>query len=605
VRIPIAAKFAAMLVILVVSLLVVGFAGLRGLQNLRGHASGLEQDSVTLEQTAALGDDTNRAANLALQIIVSNDALNIARLEGQLSGVVVPRVNADIEALRPLNDQPDEAAGLRQVATLWARFLVVQQANTLDTTAVGATAEPTDEQLVGRVQAIFDPIERLTQQRVGEDARQAATTAARAKASYVNSRTLMIVIALLALLVGIGAVALLTRTIVSRVRRYSDFAARVASGEATGAVAVSGRDELTDLGSTLNDMVEHQIAQHTQEATQAEFAETMQLTESEGEAHHLLKRQLERSIPGSEIVVLNRNNSADRLQATTPIPADSALSVRLSAAKPRSCLAVRFARTHCEELAGDPLLGCEVCGKTAEQVTCEPLLVSGEVIGSVLAAHAVPLTEQQARSIKDSVAQAAPVLANLRNLAIAELRAATDALTGLPNNRAVQDTLKRMVAHAARGETQLGTILLDLDHFKQINDSFGHGRGDDVLAAVGTVLKAHTRASDFVGRYGGEEFIVLLPDTDREGALTSAEKLREAITKITVPGVELPITASLGVAMLPQDAADAATLIRRADRALYTAKNNGRNRVETLPSAEAEARPLALGVPATNGAPAA
>jgi diguanylate cyclase (GGDEF)-like protein len=389
------------------------------------------------------------------------------------------------------------------------------------------------------------------------------------------------------------------------VHRYSDFAASVASGEATGAVTVSGRDELTELGRTLNEMVERQLSQHTEEAAQAEFAETMQLTESEDEAHRLLKRQLERSIPGGEIVVLNRNNSADRLQATTPVPAGSPLSSRLSAAKPRSCLAVRFARTHSEALSGDPLLGCEVCGKTAEQVTCEPLLVSGEVIGSVLTAHAVALTDPQSRSIKDSVAQAAPVLANLRNLAIAELRAATDALTGLPNNRAVQDTLKRMVAHAARSETPLGTILLDLDRFKRINDTFGHGRGDDVLAAIGTVLQAHIRASDFVGRYGGEEFIVLLPDTDRDGALISAEKLREAITKITIPGVELPITASLGVAMLPQDAADAATLIRRADRALYTAKNNGRNRVESLPSAEPEAPSFALQAQATNGAPPA
>ena len=89
--------------------------------------------------------------------------------------------------------------------------------------------------------------------------------------------------------------------------------------------------------------------------------------------------------------------------------------------------------------------------------------------------------EQTARG---SVSQAAPTVANLRNLAIAELRAATDALTGLPNKRAVQHTLKRMVAHAARSATPVSAIVLDLDHFKQINDTYGHGSGDDVLAAV-------------------------------------------------------------------------------------------------------------------------
>jgi diguanylate cyclase (GGDEF)-like protein len=354
-------------------------------------------------------------------------------------------------------------------------------------------------------------------------------------------------------------------------------------------VALTGHDELTELGRTLNQMVDAQVAQRALEDSQAEFAQTMQLTESEEEAHRLLKRQLERAIHDSEIVVLNRNNSADRLQATTPVAPESPLAARLAAATPRSCLAVRFARTHQEGMTNDPLLPCEVCGNTAGQTTCEPLVVSGEVTGAVLATHPVALTDPETRTMKDSVAQAAPVLANLRNLALAELRAATDALTGLPNNRAVQDTLKRMVAHATRTETPLGAILLDLDHFKQINDTCGHDRGDEVLAAVGRVLSESIRASDFVGRYGGEEFILLLPDTERDGALTCAENLRENISKITVPGVERLITASLGVAILPVDAIDAATLIRHADRALYTAKNNGRNRVESLPGSESSA----------------
>ena len=127
----------------------------------------------------------------------------------------------------------------------------------------------------------------------------------------------------------------------------------------------------------------------------------------------------------------------------------------------------------------------------------------------------------------DSVTQAAPVLANLRNLALAEARAATDALTGLPNKRACADTLKRMVAHAGRSVSPLSALLLDLDHFKQINDTFGHGIGDDALAAVGDVISTNLRTSDFAGRYGGEEFLVLLPDTDREGAAQAAEKLRD------------------------------------------------------------------------------
>lgn len=202
------------------------------------------------------------------------------------------------------------------------------------------------------------------------------------------------------------------------------------------------------------------------------------------------------------------------------------------------------------------------------------------MIGSVLVQHQQPLAPRQRASISASVSQAAPVLANLRTLALAEFRAATDALTGLPNSRAVQDTLKRMVAQAPRTVTPLAALLLDLDHFKQINDTLGHGSGDDVLAAVGAALQTTLRDSDFAGRYGGEEFLILLPATSREEALIAAEKVRQAVASIKVASVDRAITCSIGVAVLPDDAGDASTLVRHADRALYSAKAQGRNRVE-------------------------
>jgi diguanylate cyclase (GGDEF)-like protein len=203
------------------------------------------------------------------------------------------------------------------------------------------------------------------------------------------------------------------------------------------------------------------------------------------------------------------------------------------------------------------------------------------VIGSVLVEHDGPLRARETTALQESVSQAAPVLANLRNLALAEFRAATDGLTGLPNKRAVTDSIKRLAAHASRTIAPLSAIALDLDHFKQINDTYGHARGDAVLAAVATVLASTARASDFIGRNGGEEFIVLLPNTDTENAILVAEKIRSAIAEITVAGVERDITASLGLATIPDHAGDGDQLARSADRALYVAKTNGRNRTET------------------------
>ncbi len=118
--------------------------------------------------------------------------------------------------------------------------------------------------------------------------------------------------------------------------------------------------------------------------TQAEFNQTMQVMRDEDEAHSLVKRHLERSIPESRVVVLTRNNSADRLTAATPVPEGSPVAQRLADASPHSCLSVRLAREYRRSEDASPLLSCDICGKLAGDVTCVPSLVSGEVIGSVL-----------------------------------------------------------------------------------------------------------------------------------------------------------------------------------------------------------------------------
>jgi diguanylate cyclase (GGDEF)-like protein len=318
--------------------------------------------------------------------------------------------------------------------------------------------------------------------------------------------------------------------------------------------------------------------------TQREFTDVIQVVRSEPEAHGLLKRHLELSLPTATATVLNRNNSDNRLEATTAVPPHSALADGLVGAEPGSCLAVRLARRHRGRDGEERLLTCGLCGATAANAACEPLLVGGQVIGSVLVEHETCLGEQGERRLAESVAQAAPVLANLRNLALAERRAATDALTGLPNRRAVQDALKRMAAHATRSGQPLAAIGLDLDRFKDINDRFGHEAGDTVLAHVGALLSGMVRTSDMVGRLGGEEFVILAPDTDAEGAKTLAENLRSALQREGVPGVDREITASFGVAVLPDMALTGEALLRLADRAQYTAKADGRNRVVVAPS---------------------
>jgi diguanylate cyclase (GGDEF)-like protein/PAS domain S-box-containing protein len=168
--------------------------------------------------------------------------------------------------------------------------------------------------------------------------------------------------------------------------------------------------------------------------------------------------------------------------------------------------------------------------------------------------------------------------AKLRELnAHLEKLATTDGLTGLKNHRAFQEHLEQEIERARRYNYSLSLALLDVDKFKAYNDTFGHPAGDQVLKQVGATLLKTARKSDLPARYGGEEFAVILPHTDKAGALRFAERLRKAIEKIKDPN--RAISASLGVATLTPVMADRAELIAQADAALYASKKAGRNRV--------------------------
>ncbi|GLT19875.1 hypothetical protein GCM10007938_36580 [Vibrio zhanjiangensis] len=153
-----------------------------------------------------------------------------------------------------------------------------------------------------------------------------------------------------------------------------------------------------------------------------------------------------------------------------------------------------------------------------------------------------------------------------------------DELTQLYNRRALEELIPTEVARAQRHDQPLSILLLDIDHFKQVNDTYGHQVGDKVLRATGRILRLHTRRNDLSFRYGGEEFMVLLPNTDVEKALIVAEKLREEIENSRIlPSKKDHCTASFGITQLYDE--DWQSAVERADNALYSAKTNGRNQV--------------------------
>jgi diguanylate cyclase (GGDEF)-like protein len=164
-----------------------------------------------------------------------------------------------------------------------------------------------------------------------------------------------------------------------------------------------------------------------------------------------------------------------------------------------------------------------------------------------------------------------------------ETMATTDGLTGLTNHRTFQQKFAEMLDRAARHNHKVALLLCDVDHFKKVNDGYGHPIGDEVLRRVARVLQEVPRKIDVPARYGGEEFAVLLDNVDVAQAKAVAERIRIEISKVVVDTEKGPlsVTESIGVAAVPEDGRDRATLIERADLALYNAKHTGRNRVIT------------------------
>jgi diguanylate cyclase (GGDEF)-like protein len=230
-------------------------------------------------------------------------------------------------------------------------------------------------------------------------------------------------------------------------------------------------------------------------------------------------------------------------------------------------------------------------------LACFPMLVGGKPVGILLVKETPPLSWQDCRALEAAAALGAISVRNMQTLIETRENSLRDALTGCFNRAHAIETLKAELRRAQRARSPLSMIMFDVDKFKMVNDTYGHLAGDQLLAEVGKRLGELLRTSDVKCRYGGDEFLLILPDTPAAGSRQLAESLRREMSHIALPTAEgeLTVTVSLGVVTAAKDEMDAQALIARADKALYRAKHSGRNRVfADEPEAAPAAQPLRL-----------
>lgn len=221
--------------------------------------------------------------------------------------------------------------------------------------------------------------------------------------------------------------------------------------------------------------------------------------------------------------------------------------------------------------------------RNLESLVVLPLCSGDEAIGSfTLMSSTAGRFGKDVREMLGIIAnQVAVSIQNAMMYKKMETMATTDGLTGLTNHRSFQERFGELLERAARHRQQAAVLLCDVDHFKSVNDTYGHPTGDEVLRQVARVLRGAVRKIDIPARYGGEEFVVVLESTDLAGAVLLANRIRTEVSEVVVESEQGPfsVTMSIGVAAFPDDGTERAALIDHADQALYHAKESGRNRV--------------------------
>ena len=593
------------------------------LEQVRAAAPALREVTRDRELRAALGRAELDAATARLRGLVEGDvvAIELYSLENELlervgsptsaaargatidaAGQTVGTIAVSVTDAEELARRVRRLTGLDTALFRERRFL----AGTVEPEGLpaGARGEPRDfeigdESYRGRVEQL--------EESVGPPLEIGLFRPTAALSERIADNRLLIGVLLAGFLVlALAMASAVSRALTGQIRTFLSAARRLARGDFRQPVPVEGRDEFAELGREFNSM-SRQLESKIEEVERKreELAETIRRV---GDA-------LATGLDRDGVVALAVRQAVDACEA------DAGRAVALDRGA--------FANHDVGSLVGDLMTALELSERAAFAVRPEvgtellealdqeappkvrrrsvharagrafglsvPMrsLVGGpEYLGAIsIARRDAEFTREEEELLEYLAGQAVVSIENASLHETVERQAVTDELTGLANVRALASILTRELERSRRFDSPLSLVMLDIDDFKMVNDTHGHPQGDEVLAQVAGVLRAHSRDIDAPARYGGEEMVVVVPGTDSEGAARLAERMREAIERTQVAGVgggpALSVTASFGVASVPESASDRDTLIAAADTALYQAKRAGKNRVVQAESVRA------------------
>jgi len=354
-------------------------------------------------------------------------------------------------------------------------------------------------------------------------------------------------------------------------RKESEEALRMAKQDLEQRV----EERTTELSSWVQDLE----IMNRQRSQLQDMGQMIQLCRSTEETYPIITQFLKSFFP-DDVASLYIYN--EELSALKPVGAENdTLSF-----EQEDCWALRQGKPYLVD-ANHDLPGCaHVKVASPHGYSCTPLIALGELIGLVHIIFGESASGQSedrqrlASTIADNLALA---LANLKLRETLRLQSIQDPLTTLYNRRFMEETISKEVSRSVRRERAFGILMIDIDHFKKVNDTYGHDVGDAVLRELGAYLSSHVRSEDIPCRYGGEEFAVIMNEVSLENLRDKAQELCSDIADTLVVhtnGTDLKITISIGAALFPEHGESAQAVLKAADKALYEAKESGRNRVE-------------------------